>query len=117
MLKDDDKSQFKKSNAEKRVKKNFKKQTMTAVQETDNIYRKLVKGKPAIDGVQHGIQYDEFTQALLEITLLAEKQFTEFKEAHDTYLNNYDDEQVKWEENNPIPKKDYKPENEEDDAG
>jgi len=91
MLKDSP-DKWKKSNKGKRLKDNIKKQSITPLQETDNIYRQLVKNKPKIDNLQHGIQYEEFKQALLRIALLAEKQFIEFKDAHDGWVANYPEE-------------------------
>ena len=75
MMVDDqeNKAKWKKSNKEQRVKQNIKKQTLTPIQETDNIYRQLVKGKPRIDNIKHGMQYEEFKMSLLRIVLLAEK--------------------------------------------
>jgi hypothetical protein len=32
-----------------------------------------VKGKPRIDNIKHGMQYEEFKMGLLRIVLLAEK--------------------------------------------
>ena len=48
----------------------------------DNIYRQLVKNKPKVDNLAHGIQLDEFRQALLRICIICERQFIEYKQAY-----------------------------------
>jgi len=87
MLKGDG-NKWKRANKQKRLRANIKKQTISPLQETDNIYRQLVKGKPQIDNLHHGLQLDEFKQALLRICMLAEKQFIEFGQAHEDYVGN-----------------------------
>jgi hypothetical protein len=42
----------------------------------------VIKAKGKVDGVPHGIQYEEFKLALLRISLLAGKAFREFYDAH-----------------------------------
>ena len=86
LLLKDGADKWKKANKEKRLKDNIKKQSISPLQQTDNIYRTLVKNKPQIDNLQHGIQFEEFKQALLRICILAEKQFIDFKQSHDAYI-------------------------------
>ena len=98
-----------KETEEKRRKRNIKKQTITAVQETDNIFKQVIKSKGKVDGVAHGIQYEEFKLALLRISLLAGKAFREFKQAHDKYLEQRDDKMLKWQEDHPEPTETQEP--------